>query len=112
MYFFLMYNLNLFIIKPDREDLNDGDSGEIFNVLRNIRSHLDKVLEMNQTDIDSMQIDEDVEDKKYDKIESHLIGCVSVICDSIKSNNDNKVKNVIIFSILIFNYHLQIANKL
>lgn len=67
-------------------------------MLRNIRSHLEKVLEMNQIDNVNSQTDND-DDDTYDKIESYLIGCVSVICHSIKSNNDNKVKNVNIFHI-------------
>lgn len=75
------------------------ESGEIFTVLRNIRSHLEKVLEMNQIENLNSQVGNDDEEDSYDKIESYLIGCVSVIGHSIKSNNDNRVKNVNIFSI-------------
>lgn len=59
-----------------------------------MRSHLDKVLEMNQVD----SVIEDPEDdnrESYDTIENYLIKCVSVICHAIKNDNP-RVKNVII----------------
>lgn len=61
-------------------------------MLRNIKSHLDKVLEMNQAN--EVSIEDDT--PAYDKIECHLIGCVSVICRAIKSSDDTKIKNVTI----------------
>lgn len=68
---------------------------EIFDVLFNVRSHLDKVLEMNQ--IDDSVIDDNVEHKAtYDQIEHNLLGCVSVICYAVKQSQDIKIKNVII----------------
>jgi hypothetical protein len=72
---------------------------ETFNVLRNIRFHLDKVLEMNQVDTINDDDDDDENKTKFEKIECHLIGCVSVICHSVKSNNDAKMKTVTIISI-------------
>jgi len=71
------------------------DSEEIFNVLRNIRKHLDKVLEMNQiNDVDTIDTDVDEDKVAFDTIECHLIECVSVICHAIKQNQDNRIKNV------------------
>lgn len=67
-------------------------------------------MEMNQINHVNSHIDDDDEDNKFDKIESYLIGCVSVICHSIKINNDNKVKNVNLFLIKINKYYLKIAN--
>lgn len=67
-------------------------------MLHNIRIYLDKVLEMNQIDVTQ---DEDDEDKAvYEKIECHLIGCLSVVCHVIKNNQDAKTKNVIIIMII------------
>lgn len=66
-------------------------------MLRNLRIFLDKVLDMNQIDVTQ---DEDDEDKAlYEKIECHLIGCVSVVCHAIKNNEDAKTKNVITINI-------------
>lgn len=82
--------------------IDEGDSSdeseETFNVLRNIRFHLDKVLEMNQVDT-TLDDDDDDDKTKFEKIECHLIGCVSVICHSVKSNNDAKMKTVTIIYI-------------
>lgn len=39
-------------------------------------------------------IDEFEERIVYDKIECHLIGCVSVMCNTIKQSQDPKIKNV------------------
>lgn len=52
---------------------------------------------MNQVD----EIIDDIQDKAvYDKIECHLIGCVSVVCNAINQNHDAKVENVtIVFNI-------------
>lgn len=56
-----------------------------------MRSNLDKVLEMNQVE-DAFDI---VDDKViYDKIEYHLIGCVSVMCNTINQNQDARMENV------------------
>lgn len=68
-----------------------------------MRLYLDQILQMNQIDdVNSQQ--EDNDDKEiYDKIESHLIGCVSVVCHGIKNNQDSKIKNVIIISNNIIN---------
>lgn len=53
---------------------------------------------MNQIDDIS---NEDNDDKEtYDLIESHIIGCVSVVCHGIKNNKDSKVKHVIIIIII------------
>lgn len=76
----------------DEED-SSGSPGEVFNVLRNLRSYLDKILEMNQIDI-SNNSNEDEDKETFDKIESYLIGCVSVICHSIKNSSDIRLKNV------------------
>jgi len=59
-----------------------------------VRSHLDKVLEMNQ--IDSINDENDENKTTYEKIEYNLIGCLSVICYAINQNQDTKIKNVII----------------
>lgn len=80
-------------IPSDKENSTD-QSGEIFDVLRNVRSHLDKVLEMNQ--IDSINDKNDEYKTTYDTIECNLIGCLSVICYAINQNQDTKLKNVII----------------
>lgn len=56
-----------------------------------MRSNLDKVLEMNQVE-DAFDI---VDDKViYDKIECYLIGCVSVMCNTINQNQDARMENV------------------
>jgi len=77
-------------LKIDRVVSSSDKLSEIFNVLDNTKSHLDKVLEMNQ--ISEVSVEDD--SSTYDKIESHLIGCVSVICNAIKSRDDPRVKNV------------------
>lgn len=79
-----------------------NESEETFNVLRNIRFHLDKVLEMNQIDVNDNEEDDEEDKSKFEKIESHLIGCVSVVCHAVKSNNDAKMKTVNIVSILFY----------
>lgn len=50
---------------------------------------------MNQAN--EMSIVED-DTTAYDKIECHLIGCVSVMCRAIKSSDDTRIKNVIIMA--------------
>lgn len=66
--------------------------------MRNIRSHLDKILEMNQVDLlNTLNEDDDNDKNIYHKIEGHLIGCVSVICHTIKNRNDIRIKNVFVF---------------
>lgn len=67
-------------------------------MLRNLRSHLDKVLEMNQINV-SNNLDTDEDKESYDKIESYLIRCVSVICHSIKNSPDTRLKNVTMINI-------------
>lgn len=103
---YLRININMFfkIIYEllDQDDSND-ESGGIFNVLRNMRLYLDQILQMNQVDDVSNQ-EEDIDDKEtYDKIESHLIGCVSVVCHGLKNNQDSKIKNV---TIINTNYYI------
>lgn len=87
----------LFYYLLEREDSRE-ESGNIFIVLSNLRLNLDKVLEINQVDVDN---DEDDDKETYDKIEYNLIACVSVISHSIKNNNDEKIKNVIMIIIYI-----------
>lgn len=89
----------------DEEDLND-ESEETFNVLRNIRFHLDKVLEMNQVDTIDDEDNDDEDKTKFEKIECHLIGCVSVVCHAVKRNNDAKMKTVIIINIDVIKFLL------
>lgn len=87
-------NLNKFFADSNQDDSND-ESGGIFDVLRNMRLYLDQILQMNQVDDVSNQED-DIDDKEtYDKIESHLIGCVSVVCHGLKNNHDSKIKNIL-----------------
>lgn len=89
---FSLCKLKYYYFLLDQKDLSD-DSVKIFNVLRNIRLHLDKVLEVNQVDILN---DEDEDKETYETIECHLIECISVICHSIKNNRDERMKNVTI----------------
>lgn len=43
----------------------------------------------------------DFEDRVvYDKIECHLIGCVSVMCNEINQNHNAKIEHVIIVFIM------------
>lgn len=92
----------------DQED-SSNESDKIFNVLRNIRLHLDKVLEMNQVDV----INDDDEDKDAcETIEYHLIECISVMCHSIKNNRDERIKNVIINNIYINKIINEVSNIL
>jgi len=84
----------------DQDDSND-ESGDIFNVLRNMRLYLDQILQMNQIDDVNNQHEDNEDKEKYDQIESHLIGCVSVVCHGIKNNHDSKIKNVIMINIYI-----------
>jgi len=64
-----------------------------------MRLYLDQILQMNQID-DISNEQEDNDDKEaYDKIEAHLIGCVSVVCHGIKNNQGSKIKNVILINI-------------
>lgn len=87
-------NLNKFFTDSNKDDSNDG-SEEIFNVLRNMRLYLDEILQMNQIDDASNQPEDDDDKETYDLIESHLIGCVSVVCHGIKNNKDSKVKHIL-----------------
>ncbi|XP_050438236.1 Fanconi anemia group I protein-like [Adelges cooleyi] len=89
--------LDKFLTDSNSNDAIDSsdEQAELFNVLRNIRSHLDTVLESNnQIDASiSQDVDKDSSDL-LDKIESHLIGCISVICHAINNNNP-RVKNIL-----------------
>lgn len=69
----------------------------MFDVLHIVRLNLDKILEVNQIDI---TINQDDEREVYDCIEGHLIKCVSVLCNAIKSNHP-RIKNVIIIYICV-----------
>lgn len=61
----------------------------------NIKSQLNEVLEINQVDA-NINEDDNEDNVIYTKIESHLIGCLYVICHGIKNIHDPKVNNVII----------------
>lgn len=61
--------------------------------MRNIRSHLDSVLEENQLSSSMNEDNEEDVNDSLDKIESYLIKCIKIICHAIDSNNQ-KVKNV------------------
>uniref|UniRef100_A0A2H8TUM8 Fanconi anemia group I n=1 Tax=Melanaphis sacchari TaxID=742174 RepID=A0A2H8TUM8_9HEMI len=87
-------NLNKFFSDSNQDDSNE-ESGEIFNVLRNMRLYLDQILQLNKIDDDSNEQDDNDDKETYDTIESHLIGCMSVVCHGIKNNQDSKIKNIL-----------------
>lgn len=75
--------------------MNANKEEQVFTVLFGIRCCLENVMEVdNDTSTNS---DED-EDKKliYAKIVNHLIGCASVLCRSIQSKHDPKIRSVIV----------------
>jgi len=71
-----------------------------------MRLYLDEILQMNQIDDVSNQQEENDDKETYDLIESHIIGCVSVVCHGIKNNKDSKVKHVIIINIYVIKDNL------
>ncbi|XP_050532964.1 Fanconi anemia group I protein-like isoform X2 [Daktulosphaira vitifoliae] len=95
---FYYKKLNTFFKDSNKDDTVDSseDQSELFNVLRNIRSHLDTVLEVNQLDSSINGDNEEDANDSLDKIESYLIKCIAIICHAIDSNNQ-KVKNILVW---------------
>lgn len=52
---------------------------------------------MDQVD-QNISVDDNDDKVSYDKIECHLIGCVSVLCHATQNTLDPKIKNVIIIN--------------
>ncbi|XP_050526595.1 Fanconi anemia group I protein-like isoform X2 [Daktulosphaira vitifoliae] len=90
--------LDTFFKDSNKDDAIDSseDQSELFNVLRNIRLHLETVLESNQLNSSgNVDNDEDTMDSS-NKIEIYLIKCISVICHSI-NNSNQKLKNILVW---------------